>query len=258
VSKDVLDDFPPSFPTRFRGYDRDAVDHEMRELRSALDYAQAERDRAVARALALETESDPANGPASATVQWLIDTAEQDAARIRAEAEEAAREVGERAEDLLRRRVALVEEAQHEAEACRAQAAEEARQIVHEALEKASTLLRGLQESETSLQELFGSGALSHRMPPPRRSAEQRRGQHATPPRPAPEPVAQQVSHQGSLQASPQASQKVPQQIPHQGTQQTHQQQVPQHAHAAADAQQSAAPQHLPPAPPVRIEPPRE
>jgi hypothetical protein len=180
MSEDMLDNFPLSFPTRFRGYDREAVDQELRELRSALDYAQAERDRAVARAISLETASagDQATASTSSAVRWLIEAAEQDAGRIRLAAEEAARQVTERADDLLRRRVEMVEEAQHEADACRAQAAAEARKIVHEALEKASMLVRGLQESEVSLQEMFGSGALSHRMPPPRLPVEHSRGQH--------------------------------------------------------------------------------
>ena len=128
MPEDVVDNFPPTFPTRFRGYDRDAVDRELHELHSALDYAQDERDRAVARALALE--ADASNGatapsPTSASVQWLIDTAEQDARRIRAEAEEAARASAAQAEEMLRRRVELVEEAHHEADVCRAQAADE-------------------------------------------------------------------------------------------------------------------------------------
>jgi hypothetical protein len=202
---DVLDDFPSSFPTRLRGYDRDAVDQEMRELRAALDYARAERDRAVARAIALETASagDPATVPTSSAVRWLIGTAEQEAERIRAAAEEAAGHVTERADDLLRRRVEMVEEAQHEADECRAQAAAEARQIVHEALEKASTLLRGLQESEVSLQEMFGSGVLGHRMPPPRRSGEQRsHGQHAAAPEVPPQ-AAPQLAPQVASQAMP-------------------------------------------------------
>ncbi len=190
MSQDVLGDFPPSFPTRFRGYDRDAVDHEMHELRTALDHARRERDRAVTRALALEAAGDPATESASTTVRWLIDSAEQDAARIRATAEEAAQLVTGRADDLLRRRVELVEEAEREANACLAKAAAEARQIVHEALEKASTLLHGLQESEVSLQEMFARGALNHRMPPPRRSTEQHGAHHAAP---EPEPVAQHV-----------------------------------------------------------------
>lgn len=189
MSQDVLGDFPPSFPTRFRGYDRDAVDHEVHELRTALDHARRERDRAVTRALALEAAGDPATEPASTTVRWLIDTAEQDAVRIRAAAEEAAQLVTGRADDLLRRRVELVEEAQREANACLAKAAGEARQIVHEALEKASALLRGLQESEVSLQEMFARGALNHRMPPPRRSTEQHGAHHATEPEPEPEHV---------------------------------------------------------------------
>jgi hypothetical protein len=135
----------------------------------------------TARSLALETGApgDRTTSATSSTVQWLIDSAEQDAQRIRAEAEEETRAVAMRAEELLRHRVDLVDEAQHEADTCRAQAAEEARLIVHDALEKASTLLRGLQESEVSLQEMFASGSLSHRMPPPRRSVEQSRGQHA-------------------------------------------------------------------------------
>jgi F0F1-type ATP synthase membrane subunit b/b' len=160
------------FPVRFRGYDRDAVDQEVYELRVALDYAKAERDRAVARVLVLESGEQPSSH-ASATVQWLIDTAEQDAQQIRADAEQSAAEYTRRAEALLSHRVELIEQAQHEADACRAEAAEEARTIVHDALEKANTLLRGLRESEASLRETFDSGALSHRMPPPRRSAEE-------------------------------------------------------------------------------------
>ena len=62
MSEDAL-----AFPIRFRGYDRDAVDWELHELRVALDYAQAERDRAVARALAVEG-GDRTGVPASATV----------------------------------------------------------------------------------------------------------------------------------------------------------------------------------------------
>jgi hypothetical protein len=261
MSEDVLDHFPPSFPTRFRGYDRDAVDHEVSELRAALDYAQAERDRAVARALALETGAAGDQTPAqtSAAVRWLIDSAESDAGRIRAAADEAARQVTEQAEELLRRRVEMVEEAQHEADVCRARAAEEARRIVHEALEKASTLLRGLQESEVSLQEMFGSGALRHRMPPPRRQAEKGRGQHAAPSQPASQP-AQSVS--------PSASQPAPQPVPQPRSQAVSQpvsQPVQQPVHAAAETQQGLAsqqagdpdPQHVPAALPLRGEPPR-
>lgn len=278
MSEDVLDHFPPSFPSRFRGYDRDAVDNELRELRSALDYAQAERDRAVARALALESGAvgDQASASASATVQWLIDSAEQDAGRIRAAAEEAAQEITERAEELLRRRVDLVEEAQHEADECRAQAAEEARQIVHEALEKASTMLRGLQESEVSLHEMFGSGALSHRMPPPRRSAERSRGQHAAEPEPVPPPASQPTQPTQSAPSAAHAQpvphprvQSVPQPVPQSMAQPVQQQPVPQavpqHAHAAVEGQQSALsqvaggqfPPQVPVDTPMGIEPPR-
>lgn len=163
------DAFP--FPTRFRGYDRDAVHRELHELRTALEFAHADRDRAVARALALE-HGDANNTQMSATVQWLIDTAEQDAQRIRSEAQQVAAEYTQRAEELLRCRVELIEQAQHEAAACRGQAAEEARGVIQDALEKASTLLRGLRESEQAIRELFDSGALAHRMPPPRRAAE--------------------------------------------------------------------------------------
>ena len=227
MSEDVLDDFPPSFPTRFRGYDRDAVDHEVGELRAALNYAQAERDQAVTRALALENGATGGDATAqtSATVRWLIESAEADAGRIRAAAEETARQVTERAEELLRRRVELVEEAQHQADTCRAEAAEEARRIVHEALERANTLLRGMQESEVSLQELFGSGALSHRMPPPRRPAEKSRGQHAAPapesvpqpvPRPRSQPVPQPVSAVAD-QAPPSPGPGVPADLPARG-----------------------------------------
>jgi hypothetical protein len=267
MSEDVLDDFPSSFPTRFRGYDRDAVDHEVRELRDALDYAQAERDRAVSRALALEagTADDPASASASATVRWLIDSAEQDAGRIRAAAEEAAREVTDRAEELLRRRVELIEDAQREADECRAQAAEEARQIVHEALEKASTLLRGLQESEVSLQEMFGSGALRHRMPPPRRSTEQSRGQHAAVPQPVSHSVPQPESPAMSPAMSQAASQPVPQPMPRsvshsaaqpmpQSVPQPMPPSVPQYVNPAADEQQNVV--GGPPAQRVAVEPP--
>jgi len=208
MSEDVLDDFPPSFPTRFRGYDRGAVDHELHELRIALDYARAERDRAVARALALETGAPGGPTSASAAVQWLIESAEQDARRIRAESEEETRAVAGRAEELLRRRVELVDEAQQQADACRAQATEEARLIVHEALEKAAVLLRGLQESEVSLQEMFASGALSHRMPPPRSPGEPSHGQHASVPQTAPDSVidvaaGQQIVPQQAVGDSP-------------------------------------------------------
>jgi ElaB/YqjD/DUF883 family membrane-anchored ribosome-binding protein len=161
MSEDAL-----AFPIRFRGYDRDAVDWELHELRVALDYAQAERDRAVARALAVEG-SDRGGPPASATVQWLIDTAEEDARRIRDEAKKSASEITERAKELLRQRVELIDQAQREADVCRANAAEEARGVVREALEKADLLLRGLRESDAALRELFESGALTF-MPPPR------------------------------------------------------------------------------------------
>jgi hypothetical protein len=169
------------FPVRFRGYDRDVVDQEMHELRAALDYAQAERDRAVARVLAVEND-DRANSEASATVRWLIDTAEQDAQQIRAEAQQAAGECTRRAEALLTHRVELIEQAQHEADVCRAKAAEEARTIVHDTLDKANTLLHSLRESETSLREIFDSGVLNRRMPPPRQSAEETQPAFAPPP----------------------------------------------------------------------------
>jgi hypothetical protein len=159
------------FPVRFRGYERDAVDQELNELRSALDFAKAERDRAVARALVIENGDQPTS-QASSTVQWLIDTAEQDARRIRAEAEQAAAEYTRRAEALLEHRIELIEQAQHEADVCRAEAAEEARTIIHDALEKSNTLLTSLRDSEASLREIFDSGVLSRRMPPPRRASE--------------------------------------------------------------------------------------
>jgi hypothetical protein len=161
LSEDAL-----AFPIRFRGYDRNAVDWELHELRVALDYAQAERDRAVARALAVEG-SDRTGVPASATVQWLIETAEEDARRIREEAAQSASECTGRAEELLRHRVELIDQAQREADACRAKAAEDARDLVRDALDKAETLLGGLRESEAALRRLFDSGALAH-MPPPR------------------------------------------------------------------------------------------
>ena len=161
-----------SFPVRFRGYDRDAVDWELRELRTALDHAQAERDRAVGRALAVENR-DQAGTPTSTTVQWLIDTAEEDARRIREEARQAAAEYTERADELLRHRVELIEQAQREADVCRAEAAEEARRVVREALEKADALLSGLRESEAELRRMFESGDLTHHMPPPRSPSEE-------------------------------------------------------------------------------------
>jgi F0F1-type ATP synthase membrane subunit b/b' len=158
-------------PTRFRGYDRNIVDQTVFELRSALDYVQAERDRAVAHALAVENGAS--GDSASATVQWLLDTAHQDAQRIRDEAHAEAAGQTERADELLRHRIELIEQAQYEADVCRAQASEEARLIVHDALEKATALLRGLRESEAVLQEMFAGGVMAHRMPPPRRSVEE-------------------------------------------------------------------------------------
>lgn len=167
----------PAFPVRMRGYDRAAVDEELHQLRTALDFLQADRDRAVARALALEAKNGSAapsaeSAQVSATVQWLIDTAEQDAKSIRRGAEAEAAGYLDQAERLLRQRIDLIEQAQHEADNCRAQAAAEARAVVHDALEQADALLRGLRESEAALGRLFDSGALSHPMPPPRQSDE--------------------------------------------------------------------------------------
>lgn len=186
MSEDAL-----AFPIRFRGYDRDAVDWELHELRVALDYAQAERDRAVARALAFEG-NDRGGPPASATVRWLIDTAEEDARRIRDEATLTANECTERAEELLRHRVELIDQAQREADACRAHAAEEARGLIRDALEKADTLLSGLRESEAALRRLFESGALAH-MPPPRGPADDHKPATVQP-APAPREIPSQAS----------------------------------------------------------------
>ncbi|TDV51908.1 hypothetical protein CLV71_10537 [Actinophytocola oryzae] len=160
-----------AFPVRFRGYDRAAVDQELYELRTALDYAQAERDRAVARLLTLEA-GDHASSRASVTVQWLIDTAEQDAQQIRDDAQRAAAERTMHSEELLRQRIELIEQAQYEADVCRAQAAEEAREIIQNALDKANELLQGLRNSEQALSEIFDSGVLAYRMPPPRVSSD--------------------------------------------------------------------------------------
>ena len=190
MSEDAL-----AFPIRFRGYDRDAVDWELHELRVALDYAQAERDRAVARALAVEG-GDRTGVPASATVQWLIETAEEDARRIRDEAAQSASECTGRAEELLRHRVELIDQAQREADTCRAQAAEEARGLVRDALEKADTLVRGLRESEAALRRLFDSGALTT-MPPPRGPIDE---WAAPSPMPSPSPVPHRVEpHTGPI-----------------------------------------------------------
>lgn len=189
MSEDAL-----AFPIRFRGYDRDAVDWELHELRVALDYAQAERDRAVARALAVEG-GDRTGVPASATVQWLIETAEEDARRIRDEAAQSASECTGRAEELLRHRVELIDQAQREADACRAKAAEEARGLVRDALEKADTLVRGLRESEAALRRLFDSGALAT-MPPPRGPIDEWAAPSPSPmPSPMPMPMPSPVPH---------------------------------------------------------------
>ncbi len=197
-----MSDDVPTFPTRFLGYDRAAVDHELCELLTALAHARDDRDRAVARALSLE-HGDPAQ--ASASVRWLIETAEQDALRIHAEAKQAAAEHVERAEALLRHRVELIEQAQHEADGCRARAAEEARTIVQDALDQANGMLCGLRESAAALNEMFAGGALAHRMPPPRQAQEslpqpvprQEVGAHAEPqPLPHREVGAQPVARE--------------------------------------------------------------
>lgn len=222
MSEEVLSNYPDAFPIRFRGYDRDAVHEELHQLRNAVDFMQADRDQAVARALALEAQLDPGRGrsrqpgqvddtptsPTSATVQWLLDTAQQEAQQIRRAAEDEAARYTQEAERLLRQRVEMVEQAQHEADVCRAQAAEEARAVVHEALEQANVLIRGLRESEAALREIFESGRLSHRMPPPRQSMEQS-AQTAQAAQPEQTQVVQQVEQLEPTQATQQA--QVPQ-----------------------------------------------
>lgn len=184
MSDDVLSHSPGAIPVRFRGYDRSLVDEELHELRNAVDRLQDERDRAMARALALETQldparaggvpmTDPATSPTSTTVRWLIDTAERDAEQIKRNAEEQVARATQQAEQLLRQRIELIDQAQHEADVCRAQAAEEARAVVEEALAQAQSLLGGLRESEAALRELFASGRLTQRMPPPRQPVDQ-------------------------------------------------------------------------------------
>jgi len=183
MTGDVLSNFPEAIPVRFRGYDRNVVDEELHELRIAVDRLQDERDRAMARAHALEAQlnpspvSDPATSPTSSTVRWLIDTAERDAEQIKKNAEDQVARATRQAEQLLRQRIELIDQAQHEADVCRAKAAEEARSIVEEALEQAQSLIGGLRESEAAIRELFAGGRLTQRMPPPRQSSEQH--QHA-------------------------------------------------------------------------------
>jgi cell division septum initiation protein DivIVA len=210
MSDDVLSNFPEAIPVRFRGYDRNVVDEELHELRSALDRLQDERDRAMARANALETQLDPARAgglpvtepatsPTSATVHWLIDTAERDAEQIKKNAQEQVARATQQAEQLLRQRIELIDQAQHEADVCRAKAAEEARAIVEDALEQAQSLIGGLRESEAAIRELFAGGRLTHRMPPPREPADQNQGQHAAAMRlTVPDPTPFETSDPGS------------------------------------------------------------
>ena len=173
MAEDAIPILGQAIPVRFRGYDRAIVDQQLHELRSALALACAERDRAIGRARAFEVNADPAlllegsvePSSVSTTVQWLIDTAEQDAQSIRRSAEEEAAGFLDQAERLLHQRIEMIEQAQHEAST-------EARAIVHEALEQANALLRGLRESEGALRSMFANGGLTRRMPPPRRPEE--------------------------------------------------------------------------------------
>jgi hypothetical protein len=96
-----------------------------------------------------------------------------------------------------------------------------------------------------ALQEMFGSGSLSHRMPPPRRSADQRRPAEHRPspeqrPSPEPRPSPELRAVPERIPAEPRRGQHaaVPQPVP-----QTVSQAVPQQANAAMDGQQSMPPQ---------------
>jgi cell division septum initiation protein DivIVA len=199
---------PRSFRSRFRGYAPDQVDEELtamdEELRAAradveatsrrcehlaetLDQTRADRDALLRRyqELAVRAEEmeaelarlrpDPdkrlAQTPAALHMQRLIETAEDEATIIRRAAIEQSEQLRERAEDLLRRRVELVEQTELDAQRCMAKAAEQADQIVQQAVEQSQLLLKEIQERQAAFDASYAAFEPTDLVPAPRQDA---------------------------------------------------------------------------------------
>jgi dsDNA-specific endonuclease/ATPase MutS2 len=87
-------------------------------------------------------------------MQVMLENAEQEANLIRRAAIEQSEQLRDRAEQLLRQRVELVEQTEQETQRCLAKAAEQAGQIVQQAVEQSQLLLKEIQDR----QQAFDAG----------------------------------------------------------------------------------------------------
>lgn len=196
---------PRNFRSRFRGYSPEQVDEELtamdEELRAVradaeattrrcdhltetLDQTRADRDallrqyqEVAQRAEAMQAELDRlrpdpdkrlAQTPAAQLMQRMIENAEQEANLIRRAAIEQSEQLRERAEDLLRQRVELVEQTEQEAQHCLAKAADQANQIVQQAIEQSQLLLKDIQERQAAFDATYSAFEMPDLVPAPR------------------------------------------------------------------------------------------
>jgi hypothetical protein len=201
---------PRLFPVRFRGYARKQVDEEMvavdDELRivradleatarrcdrltETLEQTRSDRDvvlrqyqELAQRAGEMQAELDRlrpdpdkrlARTPAAQHIQLMLENAEQEANLIRKAAIEQSEHLRDRAEELLRQRVELVEQTEQETQRCLAKAAEEASHIVQQAIEQSQLLLKEIQERQAAFDATYSSFDTAPAVPAPRQDQEQ-------------------------------------------------------------------------------------
>lgn len=193
---------PRAFRSRFRGYAPDQVDEELttmddeiRTLRADLDattrrcddltealertrsdrdalarryqelVGQAERMQAELDQLRPDPDKRVPQTPAAQHMQRMLESAEEEANLIRRAAIEQSEQLRDRAEDLLRQRVELVEQTEQEVQRCLAKAAAQADRIVQQAVEQSQLLLRDIQDRQAAFDATYSA---MDRIPAPR------------------------------------------------------------------------------------------
>ena len=147
--------------------DRDAVLRQYQELARRAEQMQSELDR-----LRPDPDKRLAQTPAAQHMQVMIE--------IRKAAIEQSEQLRDRAEELLRQRVELVEQTEQETQRCLAKAAEQASHIVQQAVEQSQLLLAEIQERQAAFDATYSSFEAAPAVPtqrqdvPPRQDVQPR------------------------------------------------------------------------------------
>ncbi|HTI22255.1 MAG TPA: hypothetical protein VL652_14765 [Kutzneria sp.] len=149
--------------------DRDAVLRQYQELARRAEQMQSELDR-----LRPDPDKRLAQTPAAQHMQVMIENAEQEANLIRKAAIEQSEQLRDRAEELLRQRVELVEQTEQETQRCLAKAAEQAGHIVQQAVEQSQLLLAEIQERQAAFDATYSSFEAAPAVPAPRQDVQPR------------------------------------------------------------------------------------